>query len=120
MKKMTGIPCIIVAVFIIAIFLTAGCDEQQQAANPKKDRLIGSENIELKKQLEKKDAQIAGLKKALDTCEFEKVKIQKDSEKQINSVGTDTLDMFEKTIKLQEENENLKKQVEELKKTGQK
>jgi flagellar biogenesis protein FliO len=98
-----------VTVFIITIFLTAGCEEQQ-AANPKQSRLIVAE----------KDAEIASLKKALENCEVEKAKIKNDTDKDLDSLGTDSMETFEKNIKLQEENENLKKQIEELtKKTGQ-
>ena len=99
---------ILVTAFITAVILTAGCEEQQ-AENPKKSRLTAEE-------LEKKDVEIAKLKKALETCELEKIKAQKDAEKQLNTIGNELMDNFEELVNLREENNNLKKQIEELKK----
>jgi len=108
MKKRVRLISILVTVFITAVILTAGCEEQQ-AENPKKSRLTAEELV-------KKDAEIAKLKKALETCELEKIKAQKDAEKELDTVGNEILNSFEELIKLQEENKNLKKQIEELKK----
>ena len=119
----------------IVLLITAGCQEQTtttqkgtvQAADKagkqvvikteakqtsdKPAKTIMEENIELKKQLAKKDSQIEELKKEFDKWEEQKAASDKD----MNSLIEETMKTFEANAKLQEEVDNLKKQIEQLK-----
>lgn len=105
--------------FAIVIILTAGCGEQQVSNNKsstQKSRLVAAENIGLKKQLAQKDKEIERLKKAVEKCEAEKAEVKRDMEKDMESIGEEVMKTFSDYIELQQENEELKKQIEELKK----
>ena len=115
MKKSKWIAAILIAGFFLCILITAGCEEEQ-SPGLKQSKLITEENMNLKKQIEKKDIEIAKLKKAIDTCETEKITIKKEMEKQVNAIGEETLKTFEDYVRVEEENRNLKKQIEELQK----
>jgi archaellum component FlaC len=76
-----------------------------------KTKTTGAENIELKKQLATKDSQIESLKKTLEKYEEEKAATDKD----VSSLAEETMKTFEANAKLQEEVDNLKKQIEQSK-----
>jgi predicted nucleic acid-binding Zn-ribbon protein len=130
------IPAVIISVVLM---ITAGCQEQKtttqktsvqaidktgksvviktesRQTGDKAAKLTVAENAELKKQLARKDSQIGGLKKAIDKCEEEKDAVKKQLESDSNALGEELMKSFEETIKLQEENQNLKKEIEQLK-----
>jgi len=97
------------------IILTCGCEEELTPSE-KKSRLIAAENIELQKQLAKKDKEIEQLKSALEKCNAEKEEQKQQMDKDMKSMGDYTMKAFMENVQLQEENEQLKKQIEELKK----
>ncbi len=97
------------------IIFTCGCEEEL-APSEKKSRLIAAENIELQKQLAKKDKEIEQLKSALEKCNAEKEEQKQQMDKEMKSMGDYTLKAFMENVQVQEENDKLKKQIEELKK----
>jgi len=96
------------------VILTCGCEEELTPSE-KKSRLIAAENIELQKQLAKKDKEIERLKSTLEKCNAEKEEQKQQMDKEMNSLGDYTMKAFTENIQLKEENEQLKKQIEELK-----
>ncbi len=119
----------------VVLLITAGCQEQTtttqkttikaadkagkqvvikteaKQTSDKTAKTIGAENIELKKQLAAKDSQIESLKKTLEKYEAEKAA----AEKETDSIGEETMRIFEENIKLQEDVNNLKNQIEQSK-----
>jgi predicted RNase H-like nuclease (RuvC/YqgF family) len=76
-----------------------------------KAKTTGAENIELKRELAKKDMEIEALKKELDKCEEETAAVQKGWD----TMGEETLRIFNENIQMQTKIEELQKQIEELK-----
>lgn len=103
---------ILVTVTLFCILLTAGCEEEQ-TPGMKQSKLIAEQNMQLKKQLEQKDIEITKLKQQLNQCEIDKVKMQRQQREEINSVGEGVIEIFEENVKLKEEVEQLKNQLEE-------
>ncbi len=101
----------------ISFFLifTCGCEEELNPSE-KKNRLIAAENIELQKQLTKKDIEIERLKSALEKFNAEAEEQKEQMNKEMESVGEYIMSVLTENIQLQEENEKLKKQIEELRK----
>jgi chromosome segregation ATPase len=111
----------------VVLLITAGCQEQStttqkttikaadkagkqvvikteaRQTGEAKTKTTGAENIELKKQLAAKDSQIESLKKTLEKYEAEKAA----TEKEMDSIGKETMKMFEENIKLQTKIEEL-------------
>ncbi len=115
----------VVAISVVVVMLIAGCQEQQLPSE-KKSRLIAAENMQLKKELERRSKEIEGLKelhdreiqkqekllaKCLEEKETWKEKSRQNIRNQVNSV-VDAL--MEQNAKLREENEKLKAQIEKL------
>ncbi|MCK4913844.1 MAG: hypothetical protein KAS69_04525 [Planctomycetes bacterium] len=96
----------------VALFLViAGCQEQN-ISNPKQSRLVAAQNIQLKKDLVKKDKTILKSQQQLEKCLNEKEALQSKPD----SDDSLTKFLFEETVRLQHENEELKLQIDELKK----
>jgi hypothetical protein len=124
------LPILLLLLWICAIVLTAGCGPQQPP-NVKKARAIAAENIELRKELERRDNQIKTLKeqygeeleaqkKRLKTCLQEKEELKEKSRQNIRDQVKGVLDpVLEDNRKLREENTKLKAQIEELQKKNQ-
>lgn len=109
----------------VVVMLIAGCEEQE-LQSAKKSRLIAAENMQLKKELERRSNDIEELKelhgkeiekqeelfaKCLEEKETWKEKSRKNIRNQVNGV----LDaIMEQNVKLREENKRLKAQVEQL------
>jgi chromosome segregation ATPase len=121
---------LILVVGVIVFVLIAGCQESATGGptDAKKSRLIAAENIELKKQLARYDKQIEKLKEQhskeikrqdelLAKCQEEKKVRQEEKTDENTKEQMDELSEFimEQLSKLQEENENLKSQIENLK-----
>lgn len=114
----------------IAIILTIGCGPQEPP-NVKKTRAIVAENIELRKQLERRNKEIELLKeqyeretkaqkKLLQECLQEKEEWQNKSRQNIRNQVKGVLDtVLEENTKLREENTKLKAQIEEFQKQPQ-
>lgn len=112
--KQTVLKTVFLAICVsFFVILTCGCEEELTPSE-KKSRLIAAENIELQKQLAKKDKEIERLKSALEKCNAEKEEQKQKMDKEIEHIGEGTMKIFMENIQLQEENEKLKKQIEEL------
>jgi uncharacterized protein YlxW (UPF0749 family) len=119
-----------VLVIGIAMVLTIGCGPQEPP-NVKKSRAIAAENIELRKELDRRNKEIETLKaqhgkeldeqkKLLAECLKEKEAWQNKSRQNIRSQVKGVLDtVLEENAKLREENAKLKAQIEELQKKPQ-
>lgn len=90
-----------------------GCGKSD-ANQIRKARLIANENLQLKKQLAEKDAQILDLEKRIEKTEAEKAK----ADEEFGTTTIKTLEMVAEIEKqrqaLEEENENLKNEIEKL------
>ena len=119
-----------VLVVSIAVVLIIGCGPQEPP-NVKKTRVIAAENIELRKQLDRRNKEIEMLKeqyekdtkaqkKLLQTCLQEKEEWQNKSRQNIRNQVKGVLDtVLEENTKLREENKQLRSQIEELQKQSQ-
>ncbi|MBA7712785.1 hypothetical protein ES703_121775 [subsurface metagenome] len=105
----------VLAAGTVVIMLIAGC-EKENAPDTKRSRLIATENIRLKKELEQRDKEIKKQEKLLEKCLQErdtwKAKAQQNIQEQVDSILTVVM---EKNKELREENEGLKVQIKELK-----
>lgn len=116
---------VFILVFCIVIGLIAGCQEQE-AGSKNKCRLIAAENMQLNKDLARRDKQIETLKNQsaeqnkkqagqLAACQKEKEEWKKKAEKNIEGqVNTMMAVIMEQTAQMHEENKALKAKVEEL------
>ncbi len=103
---------VIAALVVISI---AGCD-QQNAAN-KKSRIIAAENIQLKKELEQRDKELQEQRLLLEKCRADNKALKKKSVEETKELIDKIFKKrTEGTRKTREENDNLKLQIEELKK----
>ena len=97
---------------VLSLFL-AGCQESNQS-EIRRAKLVGNENIQLKKQLELKDKQIQELKELIAKCENEKVLAIDEA----GNANLKALKMLAEISKekdtLLEENLKLKAQIKEL------
>ena len=100
----------------LAVFL-AGCEEASES-EIRRAKLVGNENIQLKKQLELKDKEIQELKEMLAKGEEEKALAIEQS----SNANLKVLKVLAETSKendsLKEEILSLKAQIEELKTSG--
>lgn len=119
-----------VLVIVFAVVLTIGCGPQEPPSI-KKSRAIAAENIELRKELDRRSKEIEKLKaqhseeineqkELLQTCLQEKDAWKKKSQQNIRNQVKGVLDtVLEENKKLREENSKLKAQIEELQKQPQ-
>ncbi len=120
-----------VLVFSVAVMLIGGCTGQNEPPGVKKSRAIAAENIELRKELERRDMEIEKLKEQhmeeineqkqlLAECLKEKEILKQRSRQNIRSQVKDVLDtVLAENRKLSDENARLKEQIEELQKQPQ-
>ncbi|HCO92532.1 MAG TPA: hypothetical protein DIU00_01035 [Phycisphaerales bacterium] len=120
-----------VLVFSVTVMLIGGCAGQNEPPSVKKSRAIATENIELRKELERRNMQIEKLKgqhmeeideqkQLLAECLHEKELWQNKSRQNIRSQVKGVLDtVLEENKKLSDENARLKEQIEELQKQPQ-
>lgn len=102
MKKLSHI-IIILSFLVVCNF---GCQEQSQSSI-KKDRLVGGENIRLRKELQQSEEETAKQIKLLEQCQQEKEKAQQDADGSVKFL----MDLSSETAK---ENELLKARITEL------
>ncbi|MHC4114824.1 MAG: hypothetical protein ACYSSL_05850 [Planctomycetota bacterium] len=91
---------------VFIVILAAGCEEQ--SVSSKKSRLIATENVSLKKQLEQQ-------KRLVAKCQQEKEEIKQRSREEMGKLSVSLVEDFQEKIRLTEENEALKAEIEELK-----
>ena len=112
MKKCVG--SLTIVLMILGLGLLIGCQEQNESDIVKKARLVGQENIELKKQVKKQDQAIQEQKDLLEQCRQEVIKGQEES----TDTGAKLLEIASnsanETENLRIENEKLKARVQEL------
>ncbi|MHC4509653.1 MAG: hypothetical protein ACYTAO_11950 [Planctomycetota bacterium] len=118
---------IFVLVVGVAVMLIGGCGGQEPPS-VKKSRAIAAENIELRKQLEQRGEEIEKLKarhgeevkkqqNLLEKCEQEKQTWKTKAQQNIREQVKGVLDaVVEENVRLREENQALKAQIEELQK----
>lgn len=98
----------------IAVPMLTGCQESDSSM-VQRARLVGSENLKLKKEIEQKEAQIAQLEKQIEELKAENAKAMEES----GNANLKLIQMFadsEKTNeKLMQENKELKEQLQKLK-----
>ena len=105
---------------VVLLMLIAGCEEQSkpQTQSPiRKDRLVTAENIQLKKDLKQRDEEIEQLEALLDKHKEENRALREDSEKNTQALLGEIMKTFaEESERLRKENEELRAQIQELKK----
>ena len=120
-----------VSVVGVILMLIAGCG-QKEPPGIKQSKAIAAENIELRKQLERRDQEIERLKeqhekeiekqeKLLKQCQQDKDTWKKKAQQNIRSQVEPVLDaVMDETAKLREDNTTLKAQIEQLQKEADK
>jgi len=103
-----------IVVVALVVGLMSGC-ETQEASGTKKTRLIAAENMKLEKQLQAYEKKLQNQAQQLEKCQRQMRALQQRSQEDIQDiVGMGFQDFVQKNAALREENEKLKKQVEEL------
>ena len=105
-------------VFLTITALLGGCGGSagSESAQIRRARMVGNENLKLKKQLDDKDNEINRLEQNIVDLEAEKVKIQKncgDTNQKIMQLWADS---EKRNQELTVENQTLKEELEKLKK----
>ena len=116
MKKRVQKTVVLAVGLVLAIMLITGCEEQSVSSS-RMSKLIAAENIELKEDINQRDATIEQQKKQLEKCLQEKkimtTQLKANSEdlmgKVFENFGRDN-------AKLRAENRELKAQIEKLEK----
>ena len=104
----------IMVILALVLSLGTGC-QKSDASQIRKARLIGAENLKLKKQIEEKDQQIAELKKDIERIEAESAKKQEQAgETSIKSMRL-LMESEKRAEGLLIENRKLKEELEKLK-----
>jgi hypothetical protein len=113
----------VLVVSVVVIMSIAGCEEQE-LPSAKKSRLIAAENMQLKKDLERRSKEIEGLKELIDKeiqkqeellakCLEEKETWKEKARQNVRNQVKGVLDtVIEENAKLRRENEELKAQIE--------
>ena len=116
---------IFVLTVCVVVMLIAGCGNQKPPS-VKKSRLIAVENMRLTKELEQRNREIESIKelhnkeikkqeKLLAKCVQEKEGWKKKARQNVRNQVKGVLDaVMEQNVKLREENEKLKAQIEKL------
>ena len=116
---------VLLAAGITIIMLSAGCQEEELQSD-KKNRVIAAENIQLKKEIKKRDETIERLKKQhekklrqqdelLDKYAKQKEALEKQLQKGVKNQIDDVLtNLIEENAKLRDEINRLEAELEEL------
>ncbi|MBL7215848.1 MAG: hypothetical protein ISS71_09250 [Phycisphaerae bacterium] len=104
-------------VICIALITLTGCQKSQESDSGliQRARLVGNENLQLKKQLEEKDLKIAQLEKDIEQLKTEKAQAAQkagDTNFRIMQIVAET---EKKNQALVQENEKLKQELKKLK-----
>ena len=100
--------------FFVVMALLSGCSGSatSESAQISRARMVGNENLKLKKQLADKDLQIKDLKKKNSDLEAEKAKIIQDSGDTNIKVMRIVAETEKRNQELTAENQTLKEQLE--------
>jgi hypothetical protein len=112
MNKCVG--SLTIVLLILGLGLLVGCQEQNESEIIKKARLVGQDNIELKKQIHKQEQAFQEQKDLLEQCRQEVVKSQEEA----TDTGVKMLEIAGKSAteadNLRVENDKLKARIQEL------
>lgn len=112
MKRWTP-KSVVSSVSIVFVMLIAGCEEQS-LSSAEKSRLTADENIQLRQELERCDREIKKQKGLLEECLQEKKVTEERADKGIEDMMNNVVkDILRENKELREENEKLKKELEE-------
>ena len=126
----SGVPCTPYRLMFLcayALFLIAGCGEKEPPT-VKQSRAIAAENIELEKELDRRDARIENLekqykkeldklRKQLKECERQRDEWKMKSKQNVREQAKSLVDpLMEEITRLREANRELTAELEELKK----
>ncbi len=116
MKKQ-GQKAVVLAIGVIfVILLIAGCEEQSVPSS-RVSKLVAAENIELKEEINQRDAVIERQKKQLEKCQQERETLAKQLQANTEELMGHLFENFGKdNQRLRKENTELKAQIEKLKK----
>jgi uncharacterized protein (DUF3084 family) len=113
--KMKLIGIAVLSLSISFIFLLAGCQKQKNSvpASPdlRQTRLTADENHRLRSQVQKSQAEITKLNQQLEDCRKEKANVSESSGQSVSFILEQTK---KETAELQQENANLKGQIQKL------
>jgi uncharacterized phage infection (PIP) family protein YhgE len=112
MKKCVGSMTIVL--MILGLCPLVGCQEQNESDIVKKARLVGQENIELKKQIKKQDQAVQEQKDLLEQCRQEVAAGQQQSADTSSKMLGMIAASNKETEDLRAENEKLKARIQEL------
>jgi TolA-binding protein len=113
--------------FVVLFSFSTGCTTRQEPPSVRRSRAIAAENIELKKQIQQRDRQIeemrlqqeretTGLREELQKITEERDAWETRAKRNIREQVKGVLDaVVEDNARLRKENNDLKKQIEELK-----
>jgi len=106
----------VIGLLSVAFLQFAGCQQTQDEQTPQQARLAAVENRQLKTQIAQKDTRIAQLEQQLVQCNEKITQLQSISDEKTRRVIDEAFEgVLVQTRALQQENEQLKKQLEELK-----
>jgi hypothetical protein len=98
---------ILIAACIVTVALT-GCQKSESESNQiRRARVVATENLQLKKQLDEKEAQIEALKAEMD-------KSLAESAREIEAAGDANLKVLKLLLESEQANEALRLEVEQL------
>lgn len=116
MKKTVHKIVVLLFAASFAITLLTGCEEENMV-DTRKTKLIAAENLQLREQLEQYSQTVEQQKKSIEECQKEKTFWEKHSREGSQDLMDLSYQHFAKeNIELQQENKQLKAQIEELKK----
>ena len=97
------------AVCAIILVSITGCEEEQKISNPRRDRVLAAENIQLKEQLQQS-------KERISKCSEEKREMKKWHKQKLDELTkVMVVPLLDKKKALQDENERLTKENDKLK-----
>lgn len=99
---------------LMAVLLLTGCQESE-SSQIQRARLVGRENLQLKKQIDAKETEIAQLKKDIEQLKIDKDKVSQQSGETNIRVLQIMAETENKNALLTLENEKLKAELEQLK-----
>ena len=95
----------------LVLFGLGGCQESDSRL-VQRARLVGTENLKLKEQIEEKNEQIAALKEKIETIQAENAKALEEAGQANIRILQIVAETEKRNQALQQENETLRKQLE--------
>ena len=111
-KRTLTVFLIVVSVFLI-VFI-ASCQQAEKSSVLRRDRLVATENIQLRKELKLSQKIIAMQLKSLDECQKENEKTRKDADEAVAFLIDLPEEIVNDSKRLTKENHELKARIAEL------